>query len=545
MKRRFTAIFTAALICAAAACPSYAATIKVDGMMPSTDMDSITADGVEMINADVLFDYVEAKHSYNKYKKVYTASKGTTSVVINLEAGTAELTKPNDDGVEETSNLVMPSKPYVVEENADDSGNDVITKVYVPLKAVGEAFGMSVKWNSETKSIDVKTNRDNGYILLDTNSDVVDENTRVLTYEEALELAKNKSSDLKSLDDSEYYLKSLRSDLSDSIFQINSYESVIDNQIVGLNEKIENSDGELQLTLREQLVAAQQTMQSSMESFVTVARNIKKVELQQSMMDVNKEMAADGIELTLMNYLTQMRNTETQISVLEDSVALGQENIKNLELKNSLGYESDTDLASAKTNQSASEAALEELKLSLENAKQNLKTFLGIKSDESVYIEYDPESSTFFDELNLNSFVTKKKEGDPSIRILKNNVTMNKYIVRTNIVYESENRTGVQNDLMTAQRALSDAQDSMEKKIRNAYNNILQLREMKKTYKQDIDQAVADYNKVLVSYQTGFATEYQVKQAKLGVINAEKNYDDNELNRAMMEFQLEHPYLLS
>jgi outer membrane protein TolC len=122
---------------------------------------------------------------------------------------------------------------------------------------------------------------------------------------------------------------------------------------------------------------------------------------------------------------------------------------------------------------------------------------------------------------------------------------MNEYIVRTNVVYQSENKKGVQNDLATAQRALKDAQDSMEKSIRKNYNTILQLKEMSKTYNKAITQAVADYNTALVSYESGFATEYQVKQAKLAVINAEKKLDDNELNIAMLEFQLEHPYLLS
>jgi outer membrane protein TolC len=311
-----------------------------------------------------------------------------------------------------------------------------------------------------------------------------------------------------------------------------------------LNSALEVATDDNKLTLSDQLLSAEQTMQSSMESFVTVARNIKKVELQQSMNDVNKEMIEDGLELSLMNYITQIRNTETQISLLTESVSLGQENIRNLEIKNSLGYESDTALASAKTTQQESESALKELKLTLKNEQQNLKTFLGLKADETVYIEYDPSEDNFVDNLALDAYITRKTNGDPSIRTLKNNVTMNEYIVRTNIVYESENKAGVQSDLATAQRALKDAQDNMEKKIRTSYNNVLQLQEMSKTYQRAITQAIADYNSALVSYNSGFATEYQVKQAKLGVINAEKNLDDNKLNIAMLEFQLEHPYLL-
>jgi hypothetical protein len=524
------------------ACPTYAATLKIDGMYPLESMKNSTEDGVEMISADVLFDLVGAKHSFNKYTKVYTAEKNDVSIVIDTKTGTVTGTRPDENGEAVTKAIELPKTPYCEETTVDDI---TTTDVYVPLKVIGEYFGLTVKWNSETNSIDISKNNENGYIMLSTSSDEIDSDTKVLTYDEALELAKKRSSDLKSLDDSVYYLDSLRDDLGDSIFQINQYEQVIGNQIVALDTALDSADDVTTPTLRDQLVSAEQSMQSNMESFVTVARNIKKVELQQSMSEVNKEMIEDGLELTLMNYITQIRNTETQLSLLEESVALGQENIHNLEVKNQLGYESDTALASAKTAQSESESNLKELKLTLENAKQDLKTFLGLKADDNVYIEYDPEDNTFFENLALEPYITKKTNGDPSIRTLKNNVLMNEYIVRTNVVYQSENKKGVQNDLATAQRALKDAQDSMEKSIRKNYNTILQLKEMSKTYNKAITQAVADYNTALVSYESGFSTEYQVKQAKLAVINAEKKLDDNELNIAMLEFQLEHPYLLS
>jgi hypothetical protein len=540
MKRKLTAVLAAIMVMSA--CPTYAATLKIDGMYPLESMKNSTEDGVEMISADVLFDLVGAKHSFNKYTKVYTAEKNDVSIVIDTKTGTVTGTRPDENGETVTKAVELPKQPYCEETTVDDVTK---TEVYVPLKVIGEYFGLTVKWNTDTNSIDISKNNENGYIMLSTSSDEIDSDTKVLTYDEALELAKKRSSDLKSLDDSVYYLDSLRSDLGDSIFQINQYEQVIGNQIVAIDKALDTADDTTTPTLRDQLVSAEQSMQSNMESFVTVARNIKKVELQQSMNDVNKEMIEDGLELTLMNYITQIRNTETQLSLLEESVALGQENIRNLEVKNQLGYESDTALASAKTTQSESESSLKELKLTLENAKQDLKTFLGLKADDNVYIKYDPEDNTFFENLALEPYITKKTNGDPSIRTLKNNVLMNEYIVRTNVVYQSENKKGVQNDLATAQRALKDAQDSMEKSIRKNYNTILQLKEMSKTYNKAITQAVADYNTALVSYESGFATEYQVKQAKLAVINAEKKLDDNELNIAMLEFQLEHPYLLS
>lgn len=545
--KMLTGMLVTAMLTAAVISPVSASVIKVDGMLPVTALDTVTVgEGVEMIEADTLFDFAGANHSFNKYKKLYTASKGNTSIVIDTETGAVKAMKPNDEGVVTEVDLNLPQAPYTVEKGEDENSVNSV-KVYVPMKAVGEFFGLSVKWDKETRTINIDTNKDNGYIMLETNTGDADAETRVISFDEALKLAKKKSSTLKSLDDSEEYMQDVRENLSDSIFQINQYENIIENQIISLNDKLSYTDADDRDTLETNLISAQQSMQTSMESFVTVARNIKQIELQQSMLDVNKEMTEDGIELTLMNYLTTIRSTESQISLLEESVELGKENISNMELKYSLGYESEAKLKSAKTTQASSETSLEALKLTLANAKQNLKTFLGVDSNENIYIDYDfdnNEVNQFFDELKLESFVTKKTESDPSIITLKNDVAMKKYIVRTNVVYENEIKSGVQNDLMNSQRKLSDAQDSMEKNIRNTYNNILQLEDMSNSYKQDIEQAVADYNTALISFNAGTLTEYQVKQAKLGIINAEKQYDDNKLKLTMLKFELQHPYLL-
>ena len=55
---------------------------------------------------------------------------------------------------------------------------------------------------------------------------------------------------------------------------------------------------------------------------------------------------------------------------------------------------------------------------------------------------------------------------------------------------------------------------------------------------------IETYNSVVVSYQAGMATNYQVSQAKLGILNAEIDVEKNALDYDLSVFTFERPYML-
>ena len=128
--------------------------------------------------------------------------------------------------------------------------------------------------------------------------------------------------------------------------------------------------------------------------------------------------------------------------------------------------------------------------------------------------------------------------------MLQGNVDIAEYAQRTNIALVNESKKGVRNDYNTAARALEDGRDTLEKNIRSTYHNIQQLALKDKQLKLDVEQAVTDYNSAVSSYNAGMATEFQVKQARLGVLNAEKAVEDNKLNYIMLTATFEKPYLI-
>ncbi|MBR1737162.1 MAG: TolC family protein [Firmicutes bacterium] len=485
--------------------------IEVNGLAQAVDSNIINKNGYNLVGLRMISEILDADVDWNSTKRCATVTKNGKKITVYADTG-------------------------VVEKDGKNTGEKTITaiendSIMIPIRFISEAFDATVDWEQASRKITITT--DTGkYILLNDSKDV-SEGTMVLTFDEALEMANNNNSNLKNLADSADYLDQVRDDLGDSLKRLDMYGLTLNSYPV---------DGEGMT--QDAYTQLQQQLLENVSNSISVARSIKSVDIQKAQLPLNEEMLKDSSVALLKNYVMTLRNTEMNIELLEESIKLGEENIKNLELKNSLGYASDNEVASAKNTQKNNEASLTQLKLSYENQKQNLKTFLGLSADKEVYVDMDVK----FDALNgidLETYIVQKTQADPSIRILKDNVDIAKYNASTSGAVATETHIQMDNNLKSAQRALKDGQDNMEKNIRNAYNQLKQLEENDKSLKVSLEQAIRDYNTVVTSYETGRATIYQVNQAKLGVLKAEQAIESNALNYDVLSFTFERPYLLS
>ncbi len=510
MKKRLTALFLASAILFGSM-PAMAAEVsfEVDGLLEANAGTVINNNGYNLLGMREVFELLGAEVQWNSVKRCVTAKKDGKTVVLYVDT--------NKGYVNDTP-ISLPTKCVNVDGH-----------IFVPVRFVSDAFGYSIDWDQAKYRVSINTGNEK-YILLDVTPDIT-ENTLVLTYDEALKMAISKSSALKNIEDSVDYLDEMRDNLGDLIWSLDQQQSQYNSNLFNLSQQTND------------VLAAQLALQENIESTIQVARNIKNVEIQKQMIDVNEEMVKDGVELALKSYVNNIKTTQSQIELLDASVKLGQENIENMELKNKLGYESDYNLQTAKTTQLKNESNLEVLKLNMDNQKQALKTLLGVDAGQDIYVE----SEVTFDALNdvsIEQYVDRKRETDPSIKTLKNDVFLAEYKERTNAAYDSESEIGVRNELNTAKRNLADSQDTLENNIRTTYNNIKQLEENNKTLLRAVEQAKADYNSAVTSYKAGMATEYQVKQAKLGILSAEKDVEDNAMNYDLLTFTFDRPYLL-
>lgn len=481
--------------------------IIVNGLLQPIVTDVITKDGYTLVGLRQIAELLDAdKVDWNDVKRCVTIEKDNKKVVLYVDDNTISI-----NGDEQ-------KLPVAVEF--------VNGSAMVPLRIIGEAFDAEVSWSEDTRTVEFT--KDTGkYLFLTVDRPVTGESTLVLSYDEALKKAVDKSSNLKTIDDSIEYLDELRDDLGQNLRTLDEYGAVLNNMN---NDSASITEWQLKIN-------------DNIDGTISVLRNIKSIDIQKSAVGVNQEMVKDSIEISLKSYLTSIKSYQLQIDLLKESIELGQQNIENLELKNSLGMESDYNLKVAKINQETNESNLKTLELTLENQKQALKTLLGIPAEQDIVVDSDVAFNAL-DDINLESYIVKKVQADPSIILLKNNVEIAKYNKRTNNISISDSDLKIDNDLKSADRALKDGQDAMEKNIRTAYNNIKQLEEQDKSLRLNIEKAKEDYNAVVVRYQAGMATIYEVNQAKLGILNAEKAVEDNALNYDTLVFSFMHPYLL-
>ncbi len=485
--------------------------IEVDGLLQPIETEIINKDGYTLVGMRDMFNMLGASVDWNSVKRCITAKKDDKTVVIYVDDNTAEV-----DG----------KKTKVEPVGVEISGGTTM----VPLRFVSEVFDADVQWDTDTRTITI-TNDTGKYLLLNDKQSVP-ENTSVLSFDDALTMAKENNSQLKNIDDAVDYLDDLRDDLGNNLHALDEYGVFLNSYPLTGNGSIRDSDA-LALSMYQNVVSS-----------IQVIRSIKEVDIKKSETSVNEEMVNDSIELGLISSINSIKTYEMNIQLLEQNIALAEKNLENTKLKLELGMESEYNYKTEEKNLETSKSNLESLKLGLESQKQNLKTLLGVKADEEIYVD---ENMAFdeLDDFDLEVFITKKINSDPSIVLLKDALEIAQYNVRTNGSYVDESEIQVANDAKTAQRNLKDAQDQMEKNIRNTYNNLKQLEQNNKTLLLAVEQAKDDYNAVVSSYRAGRATLFQTEQAKLGILNAEKAVEDNAITYKNLSFCLKRPYLLS
>lgn len=519
MKRKFSRLLAAAIIFTASTTSVFGAitdiTINANGILQPVRNEIINRNGTNLVGLREMSDILGADDVYWDSKaRTVTIKKDSKKVILSVDSG-----KVSIDGKE---------------VEAPISAEIVNSRVMVPLRFISECFDAEVSWDEEKKLITVSSpNKTSDYVVLDV-TDEKDENTKVYTYEEALQAAIDKNSDLKNLDDTISYLVETRDELGNNI-------RIMDDAYASYT-MIENgaASGGISDT-----AALQAKVSSTLSSTIQIMQGMKSADVNRSLKDINAEMIKDGLAATLKNYLSSIKTAQMNISLLEESVKLGQENIDNMELKLSVGMESEQNVSTAKLEQKSLESNLESAKLALKKLKQSLSNFIGDDTNGNISIDYKI-SFDKLDDVQLDSYVTLKTQNDPSIKTLKAKVDLAEYNKRVASVNSTDaEKLNLINTVNTANRTLTDTQDSMSTNIRNAYNSIKQLEEQNKAKKAAVQKAIETYNSTVVSYQAGMATNYQVSQAKMGILNAEIAVEQNALDYDLLVFTFERPYMLS
>lgn len=455
--------------------------VNIDNMLQPITSNIINKNGYTLISFRDLFEMLNAKVDYNDVKKTITAKKDDKTIIINLNNKKVTL---ND------KDLNMPVDIEIIDGTT-----------FVPLRPICDAFNMKIDWDSDTQKINIDT--DKQYIFL--NDIYTENNEKTLSKEDAIKMAQQKNSNIKNLKDTIEYSKKLSTSLND--------------QLIGQNLYAPGAE--------------------------SILRNLSSIDGQIKDSEINEKIINDTIELSVISSVANIKTTKLNIALLEKTININEKNIQSLELKHQYGLVSENQLKQAQDEQKTNKINLDALKNSLKIQQQTLNNILGQSEDVQINIPLNDDFSAL-DKIDLESYIIRNKEGDISIQLLKNNLTRLEESKKlyTNSATEEE-LLKAENDIKSAERKLADAKINMEEKLRSSYNNLLKIKDNDKSLKIELDKSIDSYNNIVTNYINGNATLNQIEQAKLAILNIEKQIEQNKINFSVSLYTFNKPYLIS
>lgn len=460
--------------------------IMSDGLYLSLSTEPIIKDDSVMISVSDFNRILKANAVWDRMTKTAIIKKGDLKLEIKTQKGEVSLNGEHVDTF--TPALII---------------NDI---AYLPIIEVCELFGVKASWNERDNVISVNTGSD--FLALDTSS-IIEEGMIVLSYDEAVKKAIASNNSLKNLEDNVELVEKSHELSEDPLYRSSyllQYKDVI-----------------------------------------ALVRQVDSLENSLSSIPLSKEINEDVSKLMVFNSATAIESMKLEIKLLEESISLEDENIKNLELKNKLGVVSDNEVKTAKIAADLNKANLELLRISFDAEYQTLNRLLKSNLKNKTIISYEPDT-TKFSIANLDSYIELKIKNAPTIKLKEISLRQAEYQKNTSS-YEVD-ETGLdliktENEYKAAERDLNDSKLDLEKTIRSLYNQLKQVEGKDKTLELDLEKAINNYNNAVTGYEAGNVIMFQVEQARLGILKVEVDIQKNRITYDKLKFLMDKPYLSS
>ena len=341
-----------------------------------------------------------------------------------------------------------------------------------------------------------------------------DNGVRVITYDEAIDLATKENSSLKQI--------------SDTLNYINDTKSLM---FAGSNYPMLPDDGSNYL-----VTAARFQQLSAVNSLNTQQRNLR---LTQELTDLSIEAGVKG-EMTTISVLEQ------NYELAKESLELSKEQLSQTSTMYRLGMVSWNDYEKAMKEVANQEQQIKQLEMSMEQEYNSFAKLLGIDENEEFQIEYNVEYEPVEKITDMDAFVNTKIKTDLALQMEKQNVDSASFGL--NLFIDTGNGTDYNKqelDVKTAERNYADSVKAKENSIKNAYIGLQNTESERKVLENKLAQAKADYETAKVNYQVGNITKLQLDSAELAITQAEIALEQNTLTHDVNKFMLDNTCLLS
>ena len=500
LKKKYLAVGMALILMAG--CPAHVfgadiprqTNIKVDGLLQKLEHLPMNVNGTILVEAEDLFRLLGIT-KYDIYPEQEKVIFYYQNKKVDMEVG-RQSALVNDRFMALT----------VTPQNIDGY-------FYLPMRYVADRCNIPVTWKAETNTVLLDTPAKDYSVIGSVEKSIRKEPDVILSLQGAINKTSKTNNELTKLEET----------IKDAKDEVNDLKRIYDRLVhISLSDPLELPTREREIRSYEEKITSAEIQQRSIEK--TKAFTI----------------------ISSLNSLEQMQHTQI---LLEKQIALAEENIKNLELKQSLGMATETEIKKEKDDLAQNKISLGTLKKNIESAEMALNKAVEVPYEQTVQIDYTWDTTP----LTVNdmaSYLDKRFQETPSIQTKDQAYRYAAFIERNHYDMPQVFREAFETDetadrnLRNTKADLTTAKNDLEFKIRKAYTDLQLLDQEYQSLKIALDKAIDAYKSASIAYETGNGVIYTVRQAELALLQAEFKLDENRLSYALSKYKLENPMFL-
>lgn len=277
-----------------------------------------------------------------------------------------------------------------------------------------------------------------------------------------------------------------------------------------------------------------------------MAYNIRKLQNSLKSLDLNTQVAKDGIALNVKSLFNSIKAAQDQIDLYEQNMEIQKKNIQIAEIKMNLGLLSQLEYDNTVSTYNITEANKTNLEIEVNNSFRSLNELMGTDLNNKYDIVLDDVVYEPIGDINITNEITRAVASSVNIKTKKDELELAKYDYKTYVPTSSD--IGMsdtkRNAVSQAQRDISDAETSLRQNMTTLYNNIISNEQKYTDTVSQLNVLKSQYTVIKTQYDSGKATELDVMNVEYNIAKLEAGLDQLVRGHALQIEQLNNPDLI-
>lgn len=277
------------------------------------------------------------------------------------------------------------------------------------------------------------------------------------------------------------------------------------------------------------------------EELIELERAVLVLTNQRDSLEMDIESIKVNKEVAFRNSLTKIAEQELDMWLLEETIALNEQDLDRQAQLLQYGMTSQNAYDSAEQTLRQNRVNLEMMQITLRNERQALNQLLNRPLDEDIRIEYEVDMKPRVS--NLTNHVITKSRNDQTYKRVDLDVQLTRFDYANQ--YGGSNEYTREIQFKQAERSRDDAHKKVQATIRTSDKNLEQLLKTRESLELDLQKAEDDYQVLLVRMNAGLATQYDADSLMLNIYSKQAALTKNQYQYWKARFTFDYPFLNS